>query len=128
MSFGSAIMKNCVTLGRLFIYFHESILIDYGVHLGLPLVSTELTQRTVKLLFFFFLVQWCYFYCVLSFHVLQHQQVINSCLLICSLQRRYAFWHHSEILVLLRSYLDPRHLNEVRHKNTAITIWFYSVA
>lgn len=31
MSFGSAISKNCVTLGRLFIHFHESVLIDYGV-------------------------------------------------------------------------------------------------
>ena len=44
MSFGSAILKNCVTSQRLFPYFHQSVLIDYGIHLGLPLVSCTSTS------------------------------------------------------------------------------------
>ena len=48
MSFGSAILKNCVTSQRLFLYFHESVLIDYGVRLGLPLVSCTSTSASNK--------------------------------------------------------------------------------
>lgn len=58
--------------------------------------------------FIMFIIMWCHLLCITV------KMTCNFSCFQCSLQRRYAFWHHSEIRVLSKLCHCTKHQSEVR--------------